>query len=64
MAHKAQEASSQISLPQVQCPECGAMMRLSQVIPGPPEESSKEITIFDCPCGFEYRQSDRVRDFG
>jgi hypothetical protein len=27
-----------------------------------PRESSKEMTVFDCRYGFEYRQSNRVRD--
>jgi hypothetical protein len=58
----ARAAAPQSLIPQVQCPDCGTTMRLSQVIPGT-DGSGKETSIFDCRCGFEYRQSDKVRDF-
>ena len=49
-------------IPRVQCPQCGAIMRLSQIAPDA-GESRKETMIFDCRCGFEYQQSDRKRNF-
>jgi hypothetical protein len=58
----ARAAASQSPIPQVQCPNCGTTMRLSQVIPGD-DAGGKETSVFDCQCGFEYRQSDKVRDF-
>jgi predicted RNA-binding Zn-ribbon protein involved in translation (DUF1610 family) len=58
----AQTATFQSPIPLVQCPDCGATMRLSQIVPGT-DESRKEISVFDCRCGFEYRQNDKVRHF-
>jgi hypothetical protein len=57
----AQAVAPPSSIPRVQCPQCGAIMRLSQIAPDA-DGSHKETMIFDCRCGFEYRQSGRVRD--
>jgi DNA-directed RNA polymerase subunit M/transcription elongation factor TFIIS len=57
-----QEAVLQSIIPKIQCPRCGATMRLSKILPLQ-NESHRVTTVFDCECGFEYRQSDRVRNF-
>jgi hypothetical protein len=51
------------SIPRVQCPCCGAIMRLARIDPGPSNSRPGKMT-FDCECGFVYQQSARVRAGG
>jgi hypothetical protein len=48
----------QSSIPEAQCPLCGATVRLARVGPVTGDE---ETMIFNCECGFEYHQSAEVR---
>jgi RNase P subunit RPR2 len=40
------------------CPRCSTPMRLSLVLPG--RTRSRQTLVFECKCGFEYRQSERI----
>jgi len=46
-------------IPRVTCPQCGEHMRLARTEPQVPHNHHR--MMFDCPCGFEYRMSERVR---
>jgi C4-type Zn-finger protein len=46
-------------IPRVTCPQCGEHMRLARTEPQVPHNHHR--MMFDCPCGFEYRISERVR---
>jgi hypothetical protein len=47
------------SIPRIQCPRCGTIMRLARI--EPPFQAAPETATFECQCGFTYRQSDRAR---
>ena len=49
-------------IPRVTCPQCGEHMRLARTEPSLPD--SRHRMMFDCPCGFEYRMSERARLVG
>jgi RNase P subunit RPR2 len=49
-------------IPRVTCPQCGEHMRLARTEPLVPNNHHR--MMFDCPCGFEYRMSERVRSGG
>jgi hypothetical protein len=49
-------------IPRVTCPQCGEHMRLART--EPVVSNNHHRMMFDCPCGFEYRMSERVRSGG
>ena len=49
-------------IPRVTCPQCGEHMRLARTEPQAPDHRHR--MMFDCPCGFEYRMSERARSCG
>ena len=51
------------SIPRIQCPRCGTIMRLARVEPATISDQDR-ITTFDCECGFIYQQDDRARAAG
>lgn len=54
------EAPKHSVIPRIQCPRCGAIMRLAKIEPDLNTCHVHRIT-FDCGCGFTYRLNERVR---
>jgi RNase P subunit RPR2 len=48
------------SIPRIQCPRCGILMRLAKVEPEANDSHSSRMTL-ECQCGFAYHQSERAR---
>jgi hypothetical protein len=47
------------SIPRVQCPQCGAIMRLARITAS--QDGTGATTIFDCECSFVYQCSEREK---
>ena len=58
MTTSAPQHTSNISIPTITCPQCGAHMNLARVEPEGPDNHDR--MYFECVCGFEYRLSDRA----
>jgi hypothetical protein len=47
------------AIPRVMCPRCATAMRLAEIVP---DIDDREITKFECDCGFTYAMSPFARD--
>jgi transposase-like protein len=47
------------SIPHIQCPRCGTIMRLARVEPS--FQGMPQTATFECHCGFTYQQTERAR---
>jgi DNA-directed RNA polymerase subunit M/transcription elongation factor TFIIS len=55
----AQQPTTDASIPQISCPQCGDVMRLAMI--RPEDADNHSCLFFDCGCGFRYQMSERAK---